>query len=557
MKKISPHFFKHVLLIPFIFLAFSFFGCKGSDSFLQKAPPDVVTQKTDPNPTILLQNSISGHVTDATAGIALVDTKIEIINAVTGLTVGWARTNTSGDFVLNHLNAGNYAVRISMVGFSSFESSQKVLENGASWVVNASLIQSPNTVIGRITNSVFNTPVDTAQVQIFNSQTGALVQTVNSNSNGQYSISNLPAGTYKLSLTKIGYFDFQSTSPGAIRGGITTTVDVVMIPKKVTILGRAFESVTQNNLAGVTVNLISTSGGVNFSAVTAADGSYSVTEAYAGIYRATASKTGFDTFETSAPGTVVGGNSYTVDFPMKTQSSTVFGKVVDASNIYPIANAKVRLINFTTGAAFAEVYTDSNGHYTISQVPAATYRMVFSADHYSEFTTTQPGALAPGQSVQVDAALSRSLDAGQFRIVLTWTGPKAGAVRDVDSYLLIPGIQIPISYSNKNSTGANLDVDNTEWLGPETVTISNSIPGVYHYYVVNYNTPEDKLALGNSDIVVNVYSTAGLQKQYKLNGGSGVCYEFFTIQNGTIHDANQFCDTKYPYSTGGGGGNHP
>lgn len=235
----------------------------------------------------------------------------------------------------------------------------------------------------------------------------------------------------------------------------------------------------------------------------------------------------------------------------KVTINTIHGFVGNALNGAAIAGVCVQLMNLITGVVASAVETDSSGRYRMELVPEGNYSMVFGRAGFTDYTTLQPGVLGNGQLVRVDASLSPTLLSGQFRIVLTWTGEKPDAVRDVDSYLLIPGFPTtPIFYSKKTfaEAGANLDRDDTDWQGPETITIDRTYAGAYRYYIVNYNTPHSLFALGNSNAIVTVYGATGLLKQYRLNpGGQGDVYEFFTIENGMIHDVERY-NSSLPHS---------
>jgi hypothetical protein len=230
-----------------------------------------------------------------------------------------------------------------------------------------------------------------------------------------------------------------------------------------------------------------------------------------------------------------------VNAVLAAQMAQVSGTVVDASNARPLAGVRVRILNSANDVVISEATTDQYGNYIVTNLLAGNYKMLFAADHYSDFSTPQPGAVVSGNSYIVNASLSRQLEVGQFRIVLTWTGPLSGAVQDVDSYLLVPGYEsAPIYFSHRNGSGANLDVDDTTWSGPETITITSLYSGTYRYYVANYNVPTDGYALGRSLVNVQVYNGTGLVKQYTINGGCGSVYEFFRIENGVIRDINKY-----------------
>jgi hypothetical protein len=145
--------------------------------------------------------------------------------------------------------------------------------------------------------------------------------------------------------------------------------------------------------------------------------------------------------------------------------------------------------------------------------------------------------------------MTTSLPQGQFRAVLNWTGPKEGAVRDVDAYLLIPGREMnPIAYKNRDDgNGANLDYDVTAWRGPETITITERRPGTFTYYVNNYNLRCDRTALSMSDVTVRVYEDDRAVGTYAIPPGVGINYVFFKIVDGTLIDVRQFDDSLPVY----------
>ena len=68
----------------------------------------------------------------------------------------------------------------------------------------------------------------------------------------------------------------------------------------------------------------------------------------------------------------------------------------------------------------------------------------------------------------------------KMTIVLNWGANPT----DLDAHLTGSGID-EVYYGHKNSTGAQLDVDDTTSYGPETITIDfDKIPeGTYNYYV--------------------------------------------------------------------------
>jgi hypothetical protein len=114
-------------------------------------------------------------------------------------------------------------------------------------------------------------------------------------------------------------------------------------------------------------------------------------------------------------------------------------------------------------------------------------------------------------------------------------------VRDVDSYLTFESptqTRLVLSYARSQIPGALLDIDDTNWVGPETVTILN-IPqiGTYLYYVNNYGQRNETSALGKSGVSVKVYKGAALLKQYEVPPGIGINWEVFKIVDGVFDDS--------------------
>jgi hypothetical protein len=107
------------------------------------------------------------------------------------------------------------------------------------------------------------------------------------------------------------------------------------------------------------------------------------------------------------------------------------------------------------------------------------------------------------------------------RIILNW-GSQADQVRDVDSHLACPCQEPPghVYYQAKLHQAAGhrveLDVDDTDWGGPETITLSDLPPGRYLYWVHDYSGGPG--TLGSADVVIRVLigdSEAGQFRVFK------------------------------------------
>ncbi|WP_261922459.1 tetratricopeptide repeat protein [Shewanella sp. NFH-SH190041] len=126
-----------------------------------------------------------------------------------------------------------------------------------------------------------------------------------------------------------------------------------------------------------------------------------------------------------------------------------------------------------------------------------------------------------------------------LRIVLTWDD----SVPDLDSHLVYPHNHI--YFASKHGSQALLDVDDTDYFGPETVTIEKKKQGQRYVYAVNDYThlyDSNSWALSNSHARVDVYVGESLIRTYKVspNIQANKWVVFGIDENGTFQDINQY-----------------
>lgn len=196
-----------------------------------------------------------------------------------------------------------------------------------------------------------------------------------------------------------------------------------------------------------------------------------------------------------------------------------------------IDNAEVMIQR--NGESSAKKLTNSQGKTTINggfQDDSNTL-LIIKKDNYSSLVVKCPCndltyALSP---------VMKNLDG--MRIVLNWGKYPA----DLDSHLTFPGNHI--FFQRQEGSLANLDVDDTDSYGPETITIENKKFGAtYHYFVHDYsnkNAP-DSFQLSESGAKVFVYVGQSLVKTYYIpKNKKGNVWNLFKInENGEIIDMN-------------------
>ena len=123
----------------------------------------------------------------------------------------------------------------------------------------------------------------------------------------------------------------------------------------------------------------------------------------------------------------------------------------------------------------------------------------------------------------------------KLRIVLDW----GDAPRDLDAHLIHEG-KYHISYRKKKSIidEANLDRDDRDGEGPETITLHNiSLTGTYRYVVHDYSNKDETTskALSNNGARVHVYSSNGREQTFYVpKDRAGNTWSVFRIENGAI-----------------------
>ena len=231
------------------------------------------------------------------------------------------------------------------------------------------------------------------------------------------------------------------------------------------------------------------------------------------------------------------------------------GKLTNALNGQGISGATIKLRqnwNATSGEYFDyTTTTNSSGRYTISGIPVGYYTVEASIDGYVTGYSNII-VLSQNQRDNFDFTITPVLSGDEIRIVLTW----GQTPRDLDSHLIgntPSGSGFNVYYGDKvysynGKEMANLDVDDTTSYGPETVTILESIEGVYTYAVHDYTNggSSSSNAMSFSGATVKVYIGSDQVAEFNVPTDQvGVWWNVFNIDsNGNIMPINTISNTK-------------
>ena len=199
-------------------------------------------------------------------------------------------------------------------------------------------------------------------------------------------------------------------------------------------------------------------------------------------------------------------------------------------------------INRRIGDIVKTVTTGSGGVYSISNLDAGSYTGELQANEYQTSYMTfivLGGMTRENQNGTINPILAE----GEIRIVLTWDEKPY----DLDSHLTGPDerdSRFHISFANKgrinSSPYANLDIDDVESYGPETITIRRQQSGLYKYWVHDYSNSGSRSSSGllNSGAKVKVYNGNSVPKVFHVPNQEGTVWKVFEIENGIIKPVN-------------------
>ncbi|MFA6545101.1 MAG: immunoglobulin domain-containing protein [Limisphaerales bacterium] len=166
--------------------------------------------------------------------------------------------------------------------------------------------------------------------------------------------------------------------------------------------------------------------------------------------------------------------------------------------------------NVTISIAGTNRVSGVDGSFFFNAVPAVLpVTLIATASGYSSFSASLN--LLVGITNQYEFAISPNIgDPNTIRLVLTW----GASPTDLDSHLLTPAVAgqfYHIYFSDRGTVAgppfANLDVDDVTSYGPETITITNTSPGTYTYYVYQYSSVG---SIVGSGAAARIYTAAGL-----------------------------------------------
>lgn len=265
----------------------------------QNYASSVTSTSLAPNQTKVLNNvfshfpsTIVGTATDNATASPISGVSVQLVVAQTGITVTSTVTSSDGAYTLANLPQGTFNIIFSTNNYAA----QTVTVNlapGEVETVSPSLTPNSATITGTVLDSVTNTPIANALVQVFKSQ-GFFLASVLTDMNGQYTLSGLPEGTLIVAASAADFGTGIQTV--TLTAGQTQTGPFTLTPNPAFLSGVVTDAQISSPIAGalVQVFVVGTTIPVK-STLTDATGQYLVSGLNEGEYRVVVSADNYDT----------------------------------------------------------------------------------------------------------------------------------------------------------------------------------------------------------------------------------------------------------------------
>ncbi len=353
----------------------------------QSISPVSVTagSSTTQNVTLAAGGTITGTVSGPSGVLANVCVRA-VENGVVGAG-GSTRTATNGSYTITGLPAGtSYSVSFNAQCTASTQNYVNQMISPVSVTVGSSTTENVTLAAGgTITGTVSGSggPLEGVCVTIYDSS-GTTVANLSTDVNGQFDVSGLSVGDYAISVnaqcgsSPLDYVNQSVTGVSVVAGSNASSVTFDLVAGS-EITGTVTDATSGSQLANVCVAANGNGSGVgNNSAMTNANGTYTIVGLPAGTYNVTASAdcngTNANYVAQTVAGVVTSSASPTMlNFALPT-GGQVTG-VVTGNGGAPMADVCVSAIQQNSVGVVGNAVSVANGTYTIMGLPAGSYRV--------------------------------------------------------------------------------------------------------------------------------------------------------------------------------------
>lgn len=357
-------------------LSFSLNGYATSTATVTVTAGSIVNIGSIPLSVVPTTGIIQGTVTDASTGGPLSGVEI----TVTGVTTSTAVTATNGFYKITGITPGNISITASKAGFLQITGAGTITAGGTLIFSPALSTTPPVATTGGLSGTVIDSrtslPIQGATISVV----GAKIYTAITDLLGKFILPTMDAAGYTVSISAVGYVT-QTYSVSIIAGNAINlgNIPLAITTTTGTVQGKVTDASSSAPLADVTITV---SGSTTWTAVTAADGSYTVTGITPGAITISAAKTGY--YAASGASTIASGLTIVFSPALPTTPPTEITEVLKGTVIDSLGPIQGATISISGRKNYAAT-TSAAGEFLVSAMDADTYTVSVSApSHVSQ-----------------------------------------------------------------------------------------------------------------------------------------------------------------------------
>lgn len=367
-------------------------------------------------------------------------------------------TDSNGAFEFSMLIPNVYTVSAKADGFQTAVLGATVPLSGTV-MLDFILEGNPGSITGTIVDATTNLPIPSAIVQVLHTTTP--FDTTLADENGQYTLTGLGADSYTVRVIAFGYVS--AVQGVLVQEGVTTTANFSLQRNPGNLSGRVTDVSNGDPIGGASI-ILSQNGIFLTSAITDSNGEYLLTGLSVGTYELRAIRS---EYEIGIAQVAIDADFTTVqDFALQTNPGSVSGTISTLVGANPIPGAIIQILQNTT--VFDATVSDSNGDYTLSELPPGDYIVTVKASGFQNAFSNV--SVVGGVETTQDFSLAAN------------PGSLSGTVTDEITGLPIEGVPIQI-FQSSVLIGATLTDINGNYLFTDLATGNFELRTVSDNYV--------------------------------------------------------------------------
>ncbi|PFB01103.1 hypothetical protein CN383_12155, partial [Priestia megaterium] len=276
-----------------------------------------------------------------------------------------------------------------------------VLTPGEQEILNAALTPYLASLAGTVTDKNTGKPVQGARMEVLNNRE-KVVAVDYTDERGAFTIKGVPAGTYILRATAEGFAP--QTKSVTMLAGKTILVDFMLIPSPDvgSIIGTVTNQETGNPIEGVLVEVLNAQKELVGTDCTDVCGKFAIEELIANTYILHITAEEF--LSKTKRVTILANTIEKIDITLIPKLTTIIGGAYDIKTGLRLSNILIEVFNIHE-EFITNTLTDSNGQYTICELPVGTFNVKASSKSY--LSESRIVTLALGETGIADFALVR------------------------------------------------------------------------------------------------------------------------------------------------------